>query len=114
MIDVLAVVTDLYFQARIAAAARAAGRSVRFVSGPGAVADEDTFGVALVDLDAGPIALEAIQALRGNSDTPIIAFGPHVDTDLRKAARVAGAHRVLARSKFATELPAIMTGARAQ
>jgi uncharacterized protein len=39
---------------------------------------------------------------------PIIAFGPHVDSEKLKVARSAGADLVLARSAFAKELPQIL------
>ena len=106
--DVVAVVTDLYFQSRIAAAARAAGRSVRFVITNQAAAEASSGRVALIDLDARLDVLQAIQDLRAGTDRTIVAFGPHLDTEGRKAARAAGADRVLAKSKFATELPHIM------
>jgi len=39
---------------------------------------------------------------------PVVAFGPHVDTDRLEAARLAGAARVLARSRFTKELPELI------
>lgn len=108
MSDVVAVVTDLFFQSRISAAARASGRTVRFVSPTGPPEEAGTFQLALVDLDAAGDAIDAIRALRSRATSPVVAFGPHVDTERRKAARQAGADRVLAKSKFVTELPALM------
>ncbi|MBV9279511.1 MAG: hypothetical protein JOZ41_05480, partial [Chloroflexi bacterium] len=49
-----------------------------------------------------------IRALKAGASGPLIAFGPHVDAERRKAARAAGADRVLAKSKFVTELPRLM------
>lgn len=109
MDDILAVVTDLFFQMRICAAARAAGRRVRFVSSIGG--SEPSFRLALVDLDAASDVVEAIGRLKLVSGAPVVAFGPHLDTASRKAARAAGADRVLAKSKFVTELPHMMNDA---
>ncbi|MGH2447361.1 MAG: hypothetical protein ACRDFS_01975 [Chloroflexota bacterium] len=101
---ILAVADDLFFQARISSAARAAGHSVQYISREGEIPAGSE--VALVDLDAKNV-LPLIGALR-QSGHPVIAFGPHVDTDRRKAARAAGARRVLAKSKFVQDLPEIV------
>ncbi len=67
--------------------------------------------VVLVDLTAGdlvaPAALIAYQAIAG-TDTWFVAFGSHVDVDALAAARAAGCHDVLPRSRFAAELPELM------
>jgi hypothetical protein len=106
--DVLAVVPDLFFQSRISAAARHQDRDVRFVPPEQVTGDVPGFQLALVDLDAVPDIAPVIRALRASSGGQIIAFGPHVDTDRRKAARTAGADRVLAKSKFVSDLPHIL------
>lgn len=105
MDDVVAVVTDLFFQSRISSAARHSGRVVRFVT---AGSDASGHALALVDLDAGTDVLDAIRRLKAGSSAPVVAFGPHVDVAGRKAAREAGADRVLAKSRFVSELPAIL------
>ncbi len=111
MDDILAVVTDLFFQSRISAAAHAAGRRARFVLEVAQDVTEGSFSLALVDLDARTDVLGAIRRLKANGNSPVVAFGPHVDTEGRKAARAAGADRVLAKSKFVTELPRLMQDA---
>ncbi len=108
MDDVVAVVTDLFFQSRILAAAKPAQRRVHFVASEGALAEVQSFSMALVDLDARADVLGMIRALKARTSGAVVAFGPHVDTAKRKAARAAGADRVLARSKFVTELPRLM------
>ncbi|HEX6506594.1 MAG TPA: DNA-binding response regulator [Chloroflexota bacterium] len=105
MDDIVAAVPDLFFRSRISSAARSAGRTVRFIA-PGAATDG--YRLALVDLDAGDDVLDDIQRLKEACSAPLVAFGPHVDTEGRKAARAAGADRVLAKSRFVTELPALM------
>lgn len=104
----VAVVTDLFFQSRIAAAARHARRQVRFVTAEPALLNLDNVSTAMVDLDARTDVLGMIRALKERAIGPVIAFGPHLDTEKRKAARAAGADRVLAKSKFVTELPVLM------
>lgn len=106
MDDVLAVCTDLYFQSRIASAATAAGRAVRFVK---QATEAAPFRLALVDLDAAADVPAMIGALRRAGSGPVIAFGPHLDTEGRNVARAAGAIRVLAKSKFVKELPSMMS-----
>jgi hypothetical protein len=105
--EIVAIVTDLFFQSRIAAAARAAGRDVRFVSQ--ASSEGAPGSLALVDLDSRTDVNDSIERLKRSGAT-VIAFGPHVDTRGRRAARAAGADRVLAKSKFVTDLPKIMRG----
>jgi hypothetical protein len=103
--DVIAVVPDLFFQSRISAAARHLGRSVRYLGATQVVGD---FQLALIDLDAVPDVAATVRLLRSSGQGTIIVFGPHVDTGKRKAARSAGADRVLAKSKFVADLPRIL------
>jgi hypothetical protein len=105
---IIAVVTDLFFQARISSAAQVAGQQVRFGSSLEAIGELPPGALALVDLDAGTDVLSLIGALRQRGAGAIVAFGPHVDTARRKAAKIAGADRVLAKSKFVEELPRLV------
>jgi CheY-like chemotaxis protein len=105
---VVAVVTDLFFQARVSSTARAAGRHVIYVRDPAQLDLVGRSALGLVDLDAQTDVIGMIRALKGAVHGPVVAFGPHLDTDKRKAARAAGADRVLAKSKFVTELPRLM------
>jgi hypothetical protein len=108
MDDVVAVVTDLFFQARISAAAKAADRRLTVVGSERKLADVQDYCLALVDLDANLDIIGSIRKLAQRPGGRIVAFGPHLDTETRKAARSAGAQRVLAKSKFVTELPHLM------
>jgi hypothetical protein len=67
--------------------------------------------VIFVDLTAGelvmPTALIAYQEITG-PDAWFVAFGSHIDVDALAAARAAGCHDVLPRSRFAADLPALM------
>ena len=107
----VALITDLFFTSRISAAARKASRQVRFVRSAPELDGIEEPSVVLVDLDADVDVIEMIRVIAGRGwAASIIAFGPHLDTVKRKAARAAGADRVLAKSKFVTELPRIMEG----
>ena len=109
-----AVVTDLFFQSRISSAAKASCRQVRYITSPSALPASSRFALALVDLDARLDVMDAIRELKGVTSGPVVAFGPHLDTVKRKAARSAGADRVLAKSKFVTELPRLMKAGQAR
>ena len=67
--------------------------------------------VVLIDLNAGalvgPDALIAYQNIAG-SNAWFVAFGSHVEVGALNAARAAGCHVVLPRSRFAAELPELM------
>ncbi len=112
MDDVIAVVPDLFFQSRISAAARRLGRAVRYTT-PEAVGVGD-FRLALIDLDAAPDIASTIVRIRGMGSGQVVVFGPHVDTERRKLARRAGADRVLAKSKFVTDLASILGAGRGE
>lgn len=67
--------------------------------------------VVLIDLTAGEVAAPAALAeFQGLADPDVwfMAFGPHVDVDLLIAAKTAGCHVVLPRSRFAAELPVLL------
>ena len=68
----------------------------------------------IVDLDAPEMALDLIRLTREHAATSgspgirILAFGPHVETQLFQAARDAGADEVLARGVFDRNLPDLL------
>ena len=105
---------DLIFTSKITGTARELG--YRFlVAGNVALArtmiEQQRPRVILVDLAAGevvsPQSLIAYQQLAG-PQTPLVAFGSHVDTESLAAAREAGCAEVMPRSKFSAELPALI------
>jgi CheY-like chemotaxis protein len=112
---VVAAVADLIFGARIRAAADDAGRTLVFARTPAQLADAATgASLVLLDLDArwldAPASIRALRGDRASSGVRIVAFGSHVRTEAIAAAREAGADRVLARSAFVKELPALLAG----
>jgi len=103
---VAALVPDLLFAARIRGAA-AGARTAQTVDRLVELVGPET-RLVLVDLQA-PGATEAIRLLREREDPPrIVAYGPHVDGAALRAARQAGADRVMARGAFVKELATIV------
>lgn len=110
---IVAAVADLIFGARIRSAAERAGVALTF-----ARSLSELSGLArgrrlvLLDLDArwldAPAAIRALREEPRTAAVRIVAFVSHVRVDAIEAAREAGADRVLARSAFVRELPALL------
>jgi hypothetical protein len=70
--------------------------------------NEPVTGV-LVDLEMGEAGLDLVRQARYHACAPtVVAFGSHVAVDLLAAAESAGAHQVMARSRFSAILPAML------
>jgi DNA-binding NarL/FixJ family response regulator len=119
---VIAFVPDLFFAAKIAATAEAAG--VRFEAldaaaalarcSPSAGLPTAAPRLLLLDLGAGEPALALARELRARlaaSELPIVGFYSHVDTATRDAALAAGVETVMPRSAFVARLPELLRGA---
>jgi DNA-binding NtrC family response regulator len=103
--------TDLFFVVKVRTTLQHAGYEVQTAR---TVADftrrlaEDSPALALINTAiAGVDWRAAITAARA-ADIPVIAFGSHVDLETQQQARQAGATRVIANSKLATDLPDIV------
>jgi CheY-like chemotaxis protein len=121
--DVLALVDDLFFQARLAETARKLGVTLKTVSTGAALvktleaapdgAPGDLPRLVIVDLNARQGALEAIEQLQRSGNTiPVIGFLSHVQTELAERARAAGCKQVMPRSSFTADLPEILSQAK--
>lgn len=121
--DVLALVDDLFFQARLAETARKLGVTLKTVSTGAAlvktleaapdVVPGDLPRLVIVDLNARQGAVEAIEQLqRSGNPIPVIGFLSHVQTELAERARVAGCKRVMPRSSFTANLSEILSQAK--
>ena len=114
--DVLALVDDLFFQAKLAETARKLGVSLKTVSTGaalvGALEGAASIGrprLVVVDLNARQGALEAIEQLqRSGNPVPVIGFLSHVQTELAERARAAGCKQVMPRSSFTMNLSEIL------
>ena len=121
--DVLALVDDLFFQARLAETARKLGVTLKTVStgatlvkmleaAPDGVPG-DLPRLVIVDLNARQGAVEAIEQLqRSGNPIPVIGFLSHVQTDLAERARAAGCKQVMPRSSFTANLSEILSQAK--
>src|ERR1700683_5774854 len=112
MAQVVALVDDLFFQAKLLETAKQVGVEVRTCSTPDALDAEIARAqprLIVVGLNArtGPFeALERLQASGGK--IPLIAFLSHVQVDLAERARAAGCSDVMPRSKFTQNLATIL------
>ncbi len=121
--DVLALVDDLFFQARLAETARKLGVTLKTVSTGVALvktleaapdgAPGDLPRLVIVDLNARQGAVEAIEQLqRSGNPIPVIGFLSHVQTELAERARAAGCKQVMPRSSFTANLSEILSQAK--
>jgi CheY-like chemotaxis protein len=133
MPDALALVDDIFFQAKMTETARQSGVELKtFINSDALLraAAENPGATLLLDLNsrAGkPLETltrlrELAQANAASDATPpgngarrrVIAFLSHVQTDLAEQARAAGCDEVMPRSKFTAELPRILSDARTE
>jgi CheY-like chemotaxis protein len=130
MADAVALVDDLFFQAKMTETARHTGVELKTVANCDALLREaaaNPGATLLLDLNArGGNPLEALARLAelaqaSPAPTPgngarrrVIAFLSHVQTDLAAQARAAGCDEVMPRSKFTQELPRILRESRTE
>jgi hypothetical protein len=88
---IVAITTDLMDRSRISGALD----GVEFARDASACADAD---VVVIDLARDAVQVAAVRAAA--PDARIVAFGPHVDTEVLAQADRDGADVVLPRSKF--------------
>jgi len=115
MAKVVALVDDLFFQAKLLETARQAGVELRVVTSAGALSSEASARPALivVDLNGRSEPLSAIEMLRAaGNPAPVIAFFSHVHNGLAQRARAAGCREVMPRSEFTRNLAAILAAVR--
>jgi hypothetical protein len=112
----LAIVDDLFVRSRIDAAAGVAGVEVRYVGSfdelRGA-AVQRTIRAVLVGLAATrrpwPEIVRQTRADDATHGLYLLAFGPHMNLELRARALDAGVDRVVANSAFTRLLPTLLT-----
>jgi hypothetical protein len=110
MPQVVALIDDLMFLSRVREAARGLDVEVKVLRKP---PEEDLpdARLVLVDLDrfGDPEVLARVRGALG--ERPLVGFLSHVHADRARQAREAGCTRVLARSAFVQELPALLSAA---
>jgi DNA-binding NarL/FixJ family response regulator len=107
---VMIVVLDLMFEPRIRAAAEALGAETTTVVTDAEADAALGSGAALVVVDvhaAGVDVARLISAAKGASAS-VLAFGRHTEPATLRAARAAGADRVVPRSQLVEELPELI------
>lgn len=114
---ILFICADLLWATRIKSTAESVGvaaRPVRTLEMLEARLADSPVHALVVDLEAGDTGIGLIERLRGEGASDderaitVLAFGPHVMTDLFERARASGADRVVARGGFAAQLPQIL------
>jgi DNA-binding response OmpR family regulator len=106
--------SDLFFVAKVGATLKQAGyttQAVRVLADFQRALDVERPAVALVNTAVRGIDWRGGIAAARAAGVPVIAFGAHVDLETQAAARSAGATRVIANSKLASDLPGIVARA---
>lgn len=69
--------------------------------------------LAVIDLEGGDVALALIRQARA-AGVPVLAFGPHTDAALRRAALQEGAVKAVAKSKLTADFPSLVAACARQ
>ena len=111
---ILAVMTDLFFSAKIMDMAKKFGMSVEFLKDKSTVLERVKEKPSLVIFDLNCDAAEPLSIIRAMKADPetkrvsTIGFVSHVQTELKLEAQEIGCDMVVARSVFAQNLPVIL------
>jgi hypothetical protein len=110
---IVAMAGDLFFAVRLSDVIHKLGHTPQLVetaaqlaAGIDAQPDLIILDLALVRRWEGVIA--AAKANPATAAIPVLAFGAHMDVAAQQRGRAAGADRVVANSKFAADLPALI------
>lgn len=115
-LTVVAVIDDLFFQAKVRVTLQHMGLAAEIVPNGGRLHARlqagDAPDLVIVDLtlrsgDTVALIRELRTSERGRS-VPILAFGAHVAVETQKQALQAGATQVVAKSAFAKRLPQLV------
>jgi DNA-binding response OmpR family regulator len=111
-ISILALEKDLYFSVRMRDTLRHHGMEVTTVRTLSAfeqrlTGDEPPALVIVNTATTGVDWEAAIRAARAHG-LPVLAFGSHMDLEARARALQAGAHKVVANSKFTSDMPGLV------
>ena len=112
---VLIAVPDLFFLARIEAAATLAGTSLERCASAELTARcaARRPDLVILDLHAGGDPLAGVRALKAAAELasiPVVGFYSHVEQDTRRLAQQAGVDQVLPRSAFTSRLAELLAG----
>jgi DNA-binding response OmpR family regulator len=111
-IPILALEKDLFFSVKMRDTLRHHDMDVTIVRTLAAFEQRlDESAARLVIVNTASVGVDweaAIRAARAHN-LPVLAFGSHMDLDARAKALQAGAQRVVANSKFTSDMPGLVT-----
>jgi len=114
--EVVALVDDLFFQAKLVETARKLGVVLKTVSTGAALVEFLEAArprLVVVDLNARQGAMEAVKRLQSSGNpVPVIGFLSHVQAELAERARAGGCSQVMPRSSFTANLSEILRQAK--
>ena len=111
---ILAVVSDIFFSAKINEAAKRAGVTLQYVTTEKDLLEKATADPALIIFDLNFEAVRPIELIRKLKGTDalkhisLLSYVSHVQTGLKTLAREAGCDTVLPRSAFSMNLRQIL------
>ena len=103
--------SDLFFSVRITESLNTVGYQTRTVRRLDAFADAITTWrprITFVNMSSRGVEWQAAISAAHDAELPMVAYGPHVDTEAQSKARLLGAAAVVANSQLAADLPAIV------
>ncbi len=112
--QILALLSDLMFTAKIQEAAKRAGVDVVFLNSEEDVLVRAKQNPSLIILDLNNAKLDPLQVIAKlksgveTNKTPLLGYVSHVQTDLKRAAEEKGCDSVIPRSAFSRNLPEIL------
>ena len=112
--QILALETDLFFSVKIRDTLRHHGMEVTIVRTLPALMQhlaatgEEKPALVIVDTATTGVDWEAAIRQARKHGFPVLAFGSHMDLEARAKALQAGAQRVVANSKFTSDMPGLV------
>jgi CheY-like chemotaxis protein len=118
MAQVVALIDDIFFQAKLFETAKQLGVELRICATPDALDAEIAQSppkLIVIDLNARSNPLDAVGRLHTNGrNIPLIGFLSHVQADLAERAHAAGCTEVMPRSKFTQNMATILCRAKSE
>ncbi|GHO91409.1 hypothetical protein KSF_014570 [Reticulibacter mediterranei] len=112
-IAILALEKDLFFAVKMRDTLRHHDMEVTTVRTLSAFTEkltaEEKPALVIINIASKGIDWESAISQAGEQGLPILAFGSHMDLEARARALQAGAQKVVANSKFARDMPGLVT-----
>ncbi len=114
--EVIALVKDLFFLAKIGETAKQVGLKIRFANSAEDLISWVQSKPRLIVLDLNADGIDPVITIKGlreaatSVDLPIVGFAQHEMTTLIDSALQAGCDQVLSRNAFTKHLPRILSG----